>query len=138
MLLLDKVLALFTLSGLSSTCFNVVNPDFDTELLLAVLALLGSHITILFMGTELRRWGSMRTELALDWFVCCLFMFFSISLGYHIATLTTFVIAPCATNLMHTDLTDFNSSLTSGAHLRFFLYGRFRHDYFFTFFLTDF
>ena len=114
-LLLDEVLALFALVGLCAACLHVIDPDLDTELLLTILALLGPHITILFMVSELGCGRSMRTELAFDGFVRLLFVLLSICLGHDFATLTALVVAAGATDFVHTDLGDFDGSFTSRA-----------------------
>ena len=127
LLLLDIVLALLALCGLCAAGLNMIYPDFDPELLLAVLALLGTHVTILFMATELYRWGSIWTELALDGLVCCLIVLLTICFCHNITALAALVIVSSAANLMHPNLADLDGSLACGAHLRFFLCDGFHH-----------
>ena len=112
LLLLDKVLTLIALRRLGAACLHVINPYFDSKLLLAVLALFRSHVTIFFMTPELCSHGCMRTELTLDGLVRRLFVLFAICLCNHVTALTTLVIISSATDFMHPHLTDFDGSLT--------------------------
>ena len=126
-LLLDKVLAFFAFRRLGAAGLHVVDPHLYLELLLAVLALLRSQITVLFMVAELGRWGRMRAVLTLDWAMRLLFMFFTISFSHDLAALSALVVIARTPNLMHPYLTHFNSTLARRALLRF-LYRGFRHN----------
>ena len=126
-LLLNEMLTLFALVRLCTALFDVVDPDLYAELLLAILALLGPHVTILFMLTELDDGRRVGTILALDRLVGSLFVLLAISLGHDIAALATLVVVPCAADFMHSDLADFNGPFTSRAHFGLLLRNCFRH-----------
>ena len=126
-LLLNEMLTLFALVRLCAALFDVVDPDLDAELLLAILALLGPHVTILFMLTELDDGCRVWTELALDRFVGSLFVLLAIGLGHDVTTLATLVVVSSTADFMHSDLAHFNGPLTSRAHFGLFLRNCFRH-----------
>ena len=126
-LLLDIVLALFTLIRLIATCLDMIYPDLYFKSLTAPRALFGPHLTRFFMSSELDSGGRKRTILASYGLVSRRFVLLPIRLGHHVATLAAFVVGTCATDLVHAELAHLDGSLARRAHLCLFLRDSFCH-----------
>jgi hypothetical protein len=121
-LIFHKSLALITLCCFNSTNFYVLNPSFNLEHLVTILACFWPHLTSFFMRTEYRFSSWKLTMLTFNFYVCFYLVLFLIRFGYNLPTFLTFIIDFRALHFMHSELACFNLFFAIFAQLRFLFY----------------
>ena len=126
-LLLNVALALFALLRFSSARFHVVDPPFDGENLLAILARPRLHVAPFFVVPELSLGGGERTVFAIYRLMGLLFVLFAVRLGDHFAALATLVVVAGASNIVHAEFAHGDRPFASAADLGLLLLCYFHH-----------
>ena len=117
----NKSTARGTLLCSAAAQLNVVRVLLHSEHLVAEWTVLRLHVTPSFVVSKLNFACFKCTILTLDKGMGFRFVLLFLALGDDLAALTTLVVHPGASNLMHAELTDLNGPLTGATLLCLFL-----------------